>query len=191
MINHRFIQKSFITALLAGCFCVASCENDSNLVHNLFEKQTGIEEGLDITSYISQNAVMKAKLTAPYMLRYMVDSSYVEFPRSLHVDFYDDSTKIESTVDALYARYKEREGLVFLRDSVVVINLLRRDTLKTSELWWDQDKQEFYTSKPVWVYQPDKRIYGEHGLTASQNFDSYTFFGASGTVFSGTEGLLE
>ncbi len=48
-----------------------------------------------------------------------------------------------------YARYREYERKVFLKDSVVVINILKGDTLKTDELWWDQDKEEFYTDRPV------------------------------------------
>lgn len=191
MINTLFKNIITISALLLGCFCMYACENDTQEVDQLFSDKTGVEEGKEITAFMSQNAFVKAKLTAPYMLRYLTDTPYVEFNQSLHVDFYSDSITIESTLDAKFARYKENEGLVLLRDSVKVINLVQHDTLFTSELWWDQNKEQFYTHKPVWVNQPGKQIYGANGLTASQNFDSYTFFGARGRVTSGTEGLLE
>ncbi len=48
---------------------------------------------------MSENAKVKAKLTAPYMRRSEMDSPYVEFPNTLHVDFYNDSLKIESVMD--------------------------------------------------------------------------------------------
>jgi LPS export ABC transporter protein LptC len=159
------------------------------------KKKTGVEEAIDLDSYLSQEGVMKARLQAPYMLRYLeqntkdgVDSPYVEFPRTLHVDFYNDSLKIESTLDAHYGRYREKEDKVFLRDSVVVINILKKDTLKTDELWWDQNTQEFYTDKNVRIFEPDKTIFGK-GLKAKQDLSSYDIFHITGVVL--TSGNLE
>ena len=175
-------------ALLISCLLVSSCENDIKEVDNLLKKQTGVEEAIDVTSYMSQQGLVKAKLRSPFMLRFLqADSPYVEFPRTLHVDFYDDSTKIESTVDALYARYREYENKVLLRDSVVVINIEKGDTLRTNELWWDQNLEEFYTDKPVRIYQRDKTIFGK-GLKAKQDFSEYNIFKITGTVLtSGNE----
>ncbi len=185
-----FRYWSYITAFLTGCFFVYSCENDIREVDELLKKNAAIEEALNITSFMSQEGAMKARLTAPYMLRHQADSPYVEFPRTLHVDFYNDSLEIESVLDALYARYREYEGKVFLRDSVVVINLLKGDTLRTDELWWDQKTEEFYTDKPVRIHQPDKTIFGK-GLRAAQDFSSYDIFHITGVVLTDSEGLLE
>jgi LPS export ABC transporter protein LptC len=178
-----------------GCFFVYSCENDIKEVNDLMKKKTGVEEAVDVNSYLSQEGVMKARLQSPYMLRHLeqstkegVDSPYVEFPRTLHVDFYNDSLQIESTLDAHYARYRENEDKVYLKDSVVVINILKKDTLKTEELWWDQNTQEFYTDKNVQIYEPDKTIFGK-GLRAKQDFTSYDIFSISGVVL--TSGELE
>lgn len=174
-------------ALIISCFFVLSCENDMKDVDDLLKKQTAVEEGKDITSYMSQEGKMKARLRSPYMLRHQGDSPYVEFPRNLHVDFYDDSVRIESTVDARYGRYREYEDKVLLRDSVVVINIFKGDTLRTNELWWDQNTQEFFTDKPVRIYQKDKTIFGT-GLRAAQDFSTYDIFNITGTVLtSGNE----
>jgi LPS export ABC transporter protein LptC len=182
--------KIYIAALLTSCFFIFSCENDIKEVDNLLKKQTGVEEGLDVNGFMSQEGQMKAKLRAPFMLRHQVDSPYVEFPKTLHVDFYNDSMKIESTMDALYARYREYENKVFLKDSVVVINILKGDTLRTDELWWDQNTKEFYTDKKVRIYQPDKIIYGT-GLRAAQDFSSYDIFKITGQVETSSNGLPE
>ena len=176
----------YAAALVISCFFI-SCENDIREVNEFLKKQTGVEEAKDVTSFMSQEGKIKARLRSPFMLRFQADSPYVEFPRTLHVDFFDDSTRIESTVDALYARYREYENKVLLKDSVVVINIVKGDTLKTNELWWDQTKEEFYTDKPVRIYQKDKTIYGK-GLTAKQDFSSYDIFSITGTVLtSGNE----
>src|SRR5690349_8666650 len=108
MRSTNFSYYFLAAALLMGCFFViTSCENSQEEVDQLFKKKIAIEEGKTIESYLSQSGKVKAKLTAPYMLRYEADSPYIEFPHTLHVDFFDDSTKVESTVDARYAKYIE------------------------------------------------------------------------------------
>lgn len=179
----------YLAASVVSCLFVCSCENDISEVNALMKRQTGVEEGIQVTSFLSQEGVMKARLKSPYMLRHQSgDSAFVEFPNKLHVDFYNDSLKIESVLDARYARYREYESKVYLRDSVVVINLDKGDTLKTDELWWDQTTQEFYTDKPVEIRQRDKTVYG-NGLRAAQDFSWYDIFNITGVVLTSGEGL--
>ena len=124
---------------------------------------------------------MKAKLIAPLMLRYESDTIYVEFPKSLHVDFYDDSTKIESWLDSKHGKYFENLNKVYLWDSVVVINV-KGDTLKSSDLWWDMNTKLFYTEKYAEYRTKDKQIYPGKGLEATQDFHRITFKQPTGTV---------
>ncbi|MFM9908936.1 MAG: LPS export ABC transporter periplasmic protein LptC [Chitinophagaceae bacterium] len=159
---------------------MVACENDLGKVDDLYRKKTAVEEAIQIESYLSQEGKVKAKLTAPYMKRYMADSPYVEFPKTLHVDFYNDSLQIESTLDARYARQWEIDRKVLLRDSVVIINKIKGDTLRAPELWWDQNKQEFYTDKPCNILQRTGYTYAKYGLRAKQDFSEYWLFGSSG-----------
>ncbi len=172
MISRSIKLIKVSAALLLGCFFVLSCENDIREVQNLNQKSIGIEEGKDIESYLSQEGRVKAKLTAPLMLRYQRDSPKVEFPKTLRVDFYNDSTEVESKLFAKYGRYMENENKVFLRDSVVVFNI-SGDTLFCQELYWDQLKAVFYTDKNVIIHKPDQKVYG-NGLIADQSFKWFT-----------------
>ena len=161
-----------------------SCENNVKDLPSATKKKPVPEEGNQIESYLSEGAKVKGKLVAPYMLRYQqADTPYVEFPRSLHVDFYNDSMVIESKLDALYGKYFQTQSKVFLRDSVVVKNILKGDTLHCRELWWDQNTQKFYTDKPVRIYTKDKILYGT-GLEADQSFRWYTIKKISGSVLA-------
>lgn len=171
-----FLKK---VALLGICsFVFWSCENDIKDIKALTDKKPTVETVIGVESYYSQQAKMKAKLTAPLMKHYVVDSPYWEFPNSLHVDFYNDSLTVENQVSARYGKWKENQRLVFLRDSVVMYNL-KGDTLFCRELWWDQQKQIFYTDKPVRIHQPDKIVYGI-GLEAAQNFSWFNTTQAHG-----------
>jgi LPS export ABC transporter protein LptC len=173
-----------IAALLMGCFFVMTgCENDPNTVRALYEKKIGVEEGKQIESYLSQDGYVKAKLVAPYMLRYQSpDSTFLEFPRTLHVDFFDSLRNRESYLDADYGKYFENERKVLLRDSVLVINLKNGDTLRTQKLWWDQNKSEFSTDDTAYIFQRDKVILAASGLTATQNLQNIKFFNSSGVL---------
>jgi LPS export ABC transporter protein LptC len=182
--KHRgMIRTIFAAALAGGCLFFAACENDEKVLKSLQEKKITVEEVKGVESYLSQQGKMKAKLTAPLMNRYMADSPYVEFPKTLHVDFFEpnDSLKIESKLDALYGKYLESSNKVLLRDSIVVVNLIKKDTLWCQELYWDQNTEMFYTDKPVRIRTQDRILLGT-GMEATQKFDRWTIKQPRGTV---------
>ena len=169
-----------VCLLFVGAF-FAGCENDDAVLAEWTKKVTLREEGKDIVTYFSQGGVLKAKLRAPLMIRAEEDTMYTEFPKSLHVDFYDSLVQRESWLDANYGNYYENLNKVLLRDSVVVINT-KGDTLNTSELWWDQNAKKFYTDKPVSYHSKTRSILGRDGMEASQDLTDVTFKQSSGRV---------
>ena len=178
MINttHHKIFKIAV-ACLSSCFFMAACENDVDAVKALGAKVSGIDVGKDVAIYVSNDGKLGAKLTAPLMNRYLEDSSkMIEFPQSIHVDFYKDSNQVESQLSAKYAKYKETENIVFLKEDVIIFNTLG-DTLWCKEMYWDQNTGKFYTEQDVVVKQhsPLAKIYGK-GLEANQNLTDIRIF---------------
>lgn len=155
-------------------FYFVSCENDPKEIEDWTKKAELKEEAKTIESYLSQAGKIKAKLTAPLMYRYQRDTVITEFPNTLHVDFYDDSVRVESWLTAMYGIYYDNLNKVFLRDSVTVINR-EGDTLRCPELWWDQNQQKFYTDKPARLDGKDKHITGNQGLEATQDLKVIQF----------------
>jgi LPS export ABC transporter protein LptC len=155
-------------------FYFVSCENDPVEIDRWTKKTELIEEAKTVESYLSQSGEMRAKLTAPLMYRYQRDTVYTEFPNTLHVDFYDDSVRVESWLTAKYGIYYDNLNKVFLRDSVTVINM-EGDTLRCPELWWDQNSQKFYTDKPARLDGKDKHLTGTQGLEATQDLKVIQF----------------
>jgi hypothetical protein len=182
--KYRFL----FLPLLASLFF--ACENDIKSIPALRKKQIGIETGKDIESYYSVEAKVKAKLTSPYMVRYLTDSPYVEFPKTMHVDFYNDTLRIQTKMDAKYGKYYQYDDRVFLRDSVIVKNSITGDTLKTNELWWDKKKQLLYNDKPSYIFKKDgTQLFAKDGLQAAQDLSWYTFRNVSGPVSVPANGL--
>jgi LPS export ABC transporter protein LptC len=185
------INKTLLLLLTAALFGVSCGDKNKQTVRQA--RQVVPEEAINIESLLSEPstdsagklaAKVKGKLTAPYMLRYQkADSPYAEFPRTLHVDFYNDTLLIESQLDALYGKYLDNQNKVFLRDSVVVKNINKGDTLRCKYLWWDQHTERFSTDDSVSIYTRDKILFGI-GMEADQNFRWYTIRKLTGTVLT-------
>ncbi|MEP6845529.1 MAG: LPS export ABC transporter periplasmic protein LptC [Panacibacter sp.] len=181
MIKIFIYKKCYKAAIITGCFFVCSCENSMEEVNKLNEKKISKDIAENVTSYMSQGAQVKAKLTSPLMTRTEADTAVIEFPKTLQVEFYDDSTKPESHLFARYGKYLEKQGKVFLKDSVVVFSIKNGDTLFTNELWWDREKELFYTDKRVLIRQKDNQSFiGENGMEANQSFQNWTLINGSG-----------
>lgn len=179
----RAVNRILLGLCLAAV-CLSSCENDEQQVTDLTKRVVMVEEGKDIISFLSQKGVMKAKLVSPLLLRYQTDSIYSEFPDSLHVDFYDDSTRIETQLNALYGKYIETYNRIYLRDSVVVFNV-SGDTLRCPEMWWDQARAMFYNDT-TWRLDSKNgtHLVGTGGFEATQDLKRITFKNPRG-VFPG------
>ncbi len=178
MINtscHKILKLA--VAYISSCFFMTACENDVDAVKALGARVGGIDVGKDVAIFVSNEGKLGAKLTAPLMNRYLLDSSkMIEFPNSIHVDFYKDIDQIESQLSAKYAKYKETENIVYLKDDVIIFNTLG-DTLWCKEMYWDQNLGKFYTEQDVVVKQhsPLAKIYGK-GLEANQNLTDIRIF---------------
>lgn len=159
-----------------------SCSNRSADVHAIIQKKLGVDEANNIEAYMSTGGHMRAKLRAPQMLRYQDTSSKVVFPKTMHVDFFQDSLEgvIKSQLDARYGEYFEQRNMVFLKDSVRVFNNTG-DTLFCNELWWSQNDQKFYTDKPVRIHRQDMIMIGV-GLSAPQDFSFFEMYQITNSI---------
>lgn len=177
-----FRKIQVIAAFISGCFFLCSCENSIQAIKDLDAKKKGVEEAKSVTVNYSINGNRKAILTSPLMYRVQDTVPYVEFPNTIHVDFYDLRDSIESKLDARYARYKETQSIVFLKDSVRVINV-KGDTLYCDELYWDVKRTgtEFYTEKPVRIRTRTQIIDGI-GMEAKQDFKEWHIIESKGII---------
>jgi LPS export ABC transporter protein LptC len=175
------MTKGSLSLLIFFYFGLLACENDDRVLNDWTRSIVLTEEATDMQTYISQRGQRKARIQAPYMVKENRDTVSMTFPRSVHCDFYDDSLRIDSRLDARYGVYYENLNKVFLRDSVVVITQ-KGDTLMSPELWWDQNTQLFTTDKYAIYRGPDQQIVGGKGLEATQDLRRITFRATTGTV---------
>jgi hypothetical protein len=178
--NDQYLHIKIITFFLAGCLCITSCGGKENADPNI-KKKVGVEVAKDVVVRYSIGSNRKAFLSAPLMYRVADTVVYTEFPNSVHVDFYNADT-IESKLNAKYAKYRENESKIFLKDSVTVINV-KGDTLHAKTLYWDKNRSgaEFYTSDSIWIRTRTQIINGI-GLDAQQDFKAWHIVKPTGFI---------
>jgi LPS export ABC transporter protein LptC len=179
----RFSTYIFLkSAFVMGCFFLCSCKSETAQDPKA-KKNTSVEEAKNVVVNYTISGKTKAILKAPLMLNVQEATPYVEFPQTLHTDFYNENGKIESIMNAKYARYKQFQSVVFLKDSVVVINIEKGDTLRCEELYWDRNRSgsEFYTDKPVKI-RTKKEIINGMGMEASQDFKNWHIKQTTGII---------
>lgn len=190
MINRSIHNFFALAAVLCNCLFLTACENDERTIQAWTQRKQMVEEAINVETFFSQSGTMKARLRSPLMLRYQGDSTYVEFPKTLHVDFFDSTGKRESWLDCRYAKYFETANKVLLQDSVKVISI-KGDTLTTPELWWDQNTRLFYTDKDVRIATLTRNIYGGKGLEAAQDLSWHTIKEIRGSLLVGSDVIPE
>lgn len=172
----------FSSIPVAFMLLATSCGNTDKELNEYNTKSLGIEEIRNADINYTLGGKAKAKLQSALMLRIQDANSYVEFPKKLHVDFFNESGTVDSRLDAFYGKYLEMESKVFLKDSVKVINI-KGDTLYCDELWWDRNRtgNEFYTELPVRIRTKTQIINGV-GMEASQDFKGYVIKKVTGII---------
>ena len=181
------LQK-FRYSLFIYLIAAISCENTQKDIDTWTKKAVLTEEAINIESMLSQDGMLRATLRAPLMRRIFEDTVIAEFPNSLRCEFYNENKQVESSLYSKYGKYYEFLGKVYLRDSVVVITV-KGDTLKSPDLWWDQNLKKFYTDKYATYHAPGKQLYGTVGLEATQDLSSIIFKRPVGTVIVNDSGL--
>lgn len=159
-----------------------SCENDFKTKKKVVKTPDVSQEiGMKIMGYMSTGGKIQATLKAPYMTRSASDSEVTEFPKKLEVLLYNDTGKVDTHINADYGRYVKRSNIITLKGNVR-IRTANKDTLKTSLLYFDQNQNTIYTSKPVWFHRinpMEELVYAKKGLWAnSKDMRNYTFYDA-------------
>lgn len=135
-----------------------------------FDKgKTGVEQAYDVETIMSQTAHVKGVLTSPYMERHADKQPYTEFPKGLKVVFYSDSLTITSVLTARYGKYMDGQNDIFLRDSVVFLNLKEMKRLDCKELRYDAKRRMFISNSFVRLSTPLDTLYGQ-GLESNEDF---------------------
>lgn len=167
--------------LLVASISFFSCEKTTLYSENKNFNKKPVQTLKHITLYRSDNGEVYAKLLSSLVEYYTGDSARTVFPKGIKVNFFNKDGSDKSFLTALYAiNYTNNANLVYIKDSVRIINFSTKDTIYCKDLFWDQDKRIVYSRKPIKRFSPNGEDFGK-GLTANENFDSVVIISPSGT----------
>jgi LPS export ABC transporter protein LptC len=170
--------------LLAGLFCLFSCENEIEKINSLTGNTTLPEvSGKNFEIIHSDSGKVKVRILAPEIRKYaFVEQPYIEFPRGMKAYFYDDSLKIESVIEAGYVKYFEAEKLWEAKNNVEARNLKKGEQLNTEHLFWNEEKKTIYSNANSRIVTEEGTFYGEKGFEANQDLSKWKLKSSKGTV---------
>lgn len=169
-------------SIIAASLLFSACENDIEKI-NLFTGDSGdypdlIGENIEVM--YSDSGKVKVQLHAKGMKQFNnAEKPYSEFPEGLIVFFYDDSSKIESEISADYAIYDNEKKMWHAKGNVIAKNLKNGYRLDSEELFWDEEKEEIFSTTFTKIVNENGTFYGQEGFRSNQTFTKYQLIGVT------------
>ena len=168
MPKQLFILILFLSTLYA-------CSNDMKDVNELMgDAGVNQEVAKDVEIFYSDSAVVRIKITAPKLVRYLGKSSQdEEFPEGLLVEFYNKRKRPYSWLKADYGMRDVLKKKIVTQGNVEMYNR-KNEKLLTSELIWDEGEEILYTEKFVKIIQPESQdTTTGFGFITNQDFSRF------------------
>ncbi len=162
---------AYIFIVMSISFFV-SCSKEQTYQPNKNFHKKPVQTLFNIVLYRSEKGDVYARLNSKTVEYYSGDSARTVFPKGINVLFYNKDHTNKATLTARYAvNYTATRDIVYLRDSIKIINFNNHDTIYCKDLYWEQDKQIVYTHKPIRRYTQGGETFGD-GLVSNEQFDS-------------------
>ena len=113
----------------------------------------------------TKNGIVVMRIEADRMLRFENDTSTLElFPEGFSVYSYTDEGLLETIMlsdQAKHLTFKNTKGEEWQAfGNVVIQNIIKRETMETDTLYWDQRVNQIYTNCYIRMYSPDGFMQG-------------------------------
>lgn len=144
----EIIKKSIVVICVTTM--LFSCTNDSKEVRDfLAEKNLPIGVAKDAYHVYKDSGRITSKLITPLLHDFSNRKKhpYNEFPKGVKIINFDNNGKDSTTVIGDYALSYSKTSISELRGNVVVYNHTQNSKLETSQLFWDQKNEYFFSEK--------------------------------------------
>ncbi len=172
--------KSAITLLCV--FVLLACESDLKKVQKLSQTSfipSGEADTLNLK--YTDSGKIKSILKSPKMLDYSnIQNAFTEFPKGIHLTLIDEK-ELQSTVVADYAISYKKTDIIDLQGNVTITSHDGKK-LETSQLYYDQKNEWFFTEK-LFKYTDGAGGYLEGpGVDFSKDFKIFNMQKSKGEV---------
>jgi LPS export ABC transporter protein LptC len=180
--QNCFIYVCKGVVILIGVQLFLSCESDLKKVQKLTETSFVPSGSADtINLKYTDSGRIKSILKSPKMLEYStVYNPFTEFPKGIHLTLIDENEN-KTTIVSDYAISYKKTKIIDLQGNVV-ITAHDGKKLETSQLYYDQKSEWFFTEKPF-KYSDEAGGYLEGpGVDFSKDFKIFNMQRSNGEV---------
>ncbi len=159
-----------------------SCVNDlENIKTIAYDPGSPDEIMRDLKVFYTDSGFARVEVYAQLAETYSTPEEIMKLKDGLEVRFFDENGEVVSVLTASYGEIKNKQGLMMVRDSVILKNLEKKQQLETEELNWTQRDSSIFTKKNVIVRSEDGILYGQ-GIKTKQSFETYEFMKPHGKI---------
>jgi len=141
-----------------------------------------LAEAQDVQILYSDSSLLRVIVSGPVLKRYFYKFRVEEeFPKGVHVEFFDEKGVPTAWLDAKYAIREPNEKTIIARDSVVLFNV-EGGRIETTELTWDERTHTLSTERFVKIFRPSGDTLTSYGLKTNETFTDYELFSVEGDM---------
>ena len=174
--------KNIVTISLVAMFF--SCVNSVKEVNDfLADKNLPIGESRDVTHVYKDSGRVTSRLITPLLFDFSnrKEHPYSEFPEGIKIVTVDYKGTDSTTVTGNYAISYSKTSISEIIGDVVVFNHVEKTKLLTSQLYWDQKTNYFFTDKKFKLAVEQDTIYGT-GFESKINLQNWVMKKMSGDL---------
>jgi len=133
----------------------------------------------NLNTVYSDSGKTKMRLEAPVQVEYSDGNQ--EYEKGLTVTFYTRDTIRQSYLKADFVHFNKQQDLYTAIGHVVLEDLIKHEKLNTEKLHWSRTEGRVFNNQFVEITTPNQILKGK-GLTAKQDFSSYTILEPEGQI---------
>jgi LPS export ABC transporter protein LptC len=115
------------------------------------------------------------------MNTYYGDNPYIDFPEGIKITSYTNG-EIHSTLTADYAIKEEYTERMEAHGNVVIVDLVKQESILTEKIIWDQRNKRIFSDVEVTQIKADGTRNRGDGFVANEKFTNYTIQNPRGEI---------
>jgi LPS export ABC transporter protein LptC len=161
-----------------------SCVNDLDTIQQItYDPKAPNETSTDLEILYTDSGYVRVKIFAKIAETFSTPQHVTKFKDGVRVDFFSEKGEMISELTALYGEVNFETGLITVRDSVILRNLKKKQTLETEQLFYNQKNDTIFTQNYVICKRESKGVIGRgHGIKTTRFFNYAEILAPEGKV---------
>ena len=161
-------------------FIACHKENKSSVLYE-YEGKFPDESAENMVLTMSDSGMVSFILETPLLNRYYGDTTFADFPKGIKVVSYNEFGQRQAMLTADYA-IEINNTQYMASKNVVIVDLVKGDTLMTEEIQWNQLSRTVRSNVLVKQIKADGSVNYGDGFTADDRFTKYTIIHPRGEM---------